>query len=68
MPRTEPFPYSHYVMKTRKDHKCEMCRKLIRKGVQARWKSLFTGKRGYIHSVPTCEQAAKKESENEYIN
>jgi len=56
MPRTEPFPYSHYVTKTRTEHKCELCRRVIPIGVQARWKSLFTGRRGYIHSVPTCEQ------------
>jgi len=61
MSRKEPFPYSHYVMKTRKEHRCELCRKMIPKGVQARYKNLFTGEKGYIHSIPDCEQAALRE-------
>jgi len=48
-------------MKTRKEHRCELCRKMIPKGVQARYKNLFTGEKGYIHSIPDCEQAALRE-------
>ncbi len=54
MPRTEPYPYSHYVNKTRKDHKCEICWDIIPRGSKARYKNLFTGKRGYIHNFPPC--------------
>ena len=49
MPRKEPFPYSHYIKKTRKEHRCELCGGIIISGSQARYKNLFTGKRGYIH-------------------
>jgi len=51
MPRKEPFPYSHFINKTRKDHKCEKCGDVILKGSRAQYKNLFTGKRGYIHIV-----------------
>jgi len=49
MPRKEPFPYSHHVKKTRKDHKCEACGGVIPTGSRADYKNLFTGKRGYRH-------------------
>lgn len=48
MPRTEQHP--HYVSKTRKDHKCEMCGGIIPAGTKdVRYKNLFTGKRAYYH-------------------
>lgn len=49
----EPYPYSHHVSKTRKDHKCAYCSEIISKGSKANYKNLFTGKRGYIH-FPEC--------------
>jgi predicted metal-binding protein len=54
MPRTEPFPYSHFVDRTRKEHKCELCGYPIVRGAKARYKNLLTGKRGYIHNIPGC--------------
>lgn len=58
MPRKERYPYSHHIEKTRKDHMCERCYKIIPKGSQANYKNLFTGKRGYIH-FPSCKEYPK---------
>lgn len=57
MPRKEPFPYSHFVKKTRKNHKCEKCGQIISKGSMAQYKNLFTGCRGYIHIVCPKKEA-----------
>lgn len=55
--RREPYPYSHSVEKTRKEHKCERCGGIISKGKRANYKNLFTGKRGYVHeSRLTCSE------------
>lgn len=51
MPRTEKRP--RLVTRTTKDHKCEDCGGTIPKGSrQIRYKSLFTGRRGYYHASP----------------
>jgi len=56
MPRKERYPYSHHVNKTRKEHKCVACGKIIPKGSTARYKNGFDGKRMYIHCVPDCDK------------
>jgi len=53
MSRKEPFPYSHSVARTRCEHKCERCGQVISIGSRARYKNLFTGRRGHIHELPT---------------
>ena len=50
MPRKEPYPYSHWVEKTRKEHKCGLCGEMIPKGSKARYKNMFDGTREYIHA------------------
>lgn len=52
--RKEKFPYSHFVDKTRTNHGCAICKLWIPAGAAARYKNLFTGKRGYIHNRPDC--------------
>jgi len=55
MPRKEKYPYSHHISKTRKEHRCNGCGGIIPKGSRARYKNLFTGKRGYAHEFyPNC--------------
>jgi len=46
----------HFVNKTRKDHKCINCSHIIKKGSNAFYKNLFTGKRGYMHTNNECLQ------------
>lgn len=62
MPRKEPFPYSHYIKKTRKYHICRLCKEIIVKGSSARYKNLFTGKKAYIHTIcPKIKRPTQKE-------
>ena len=53
MPRKEPYPYSHWIKKTRKEHKCDICGLVIPVGVEARYKNGLAGKQ-YIHGWPSC--------------
>ena len=57
MPITERWP--HYV-KTRKEHKCALCHRIIPIGAQARSKNGFD-KKHYYHEYPPCPQEAFEE-------
>jgi hypothetical protein len=64
MPRKEPYPYSHRVENTRKDHLCQLCGEWILKGSRARYKNLFTGRRAYIHD-PFCPLTGQSVADGE---
>ena len=47
--------YKRYVSKTKKNHICQCCGKIIKKGsVNIRYKNVFTGKRDYF--CKECER------------
>lgn len=51
------FSDTSYIRKTRKDHKCELCRRVITKGSKARMHSGHTDDGWYrLYLCPTCQE------------
>ena len=63
MPRTQK--REHFVMKTKKPHKCIRCGGEIPVGSKAEYFNSFTGDRDYVHFThPECEHEFEKRSKN----